>query len=76
MRLPPRNPPPESKAYLILGIVAILLGAGIIYSTIHPSDYNLHHPNEYHHPSYLRGIGWMIVGLVFLVPAIIRRIRK
>jgi uncharacterized membrane protein len=76
MRLPSRFPPPESNAYLIVGIAAVLLGIANIYSTIHPSRYDMDHPNAYHHPSYLNGISWIILGLAFLIPAINRRIKK
>ena len=47
MRLTPRNPPPETKAYIILGVGAIFLGISIIYGTFHPSDYDLRNPKGY-----------------------------
>ena len=76
MRLPHRFPPPESNAYIILGCAGILLGLGIIYNSIYPSTYDLSHPNAYHHPTILRGVGWLITGFIFLIPSINRRIRK
>ncbi len=76
MRLTPRNPPPETKAYIILGVGAIFLGIAIIYGTIHPSYYDLRNPKGYGHPTILKGIIWLIVGLGFFIPAILRRMRK
>jgi hypothetical protein len=76
MRLTPRNPPPQTKAYIILGVGTIFLGVGIIYGTIHPSDYYLQNPNSYGRPTILKGIICLIVGLGFFIPAILRRMRK
>jgi H+/Cl- antiporter ClcA len=66
MRLTPGNPPPETQAYIILGVGAIFLGISIIYGTFHPSDYDLRNPKGYGHPTILKGIIGIIVGLGFL----------
>jgi hypothetical protein len=76
MRLPPRTPPPESKAYLILGVAGILLGVLTIYSVTHSSEFEQGGPNEYHRSTIWGGIGWLMCGFGFLIPAIMRRIRK
>ena len=65
IRLPSLYPPPESNAYVILGYVGLLFGIGTIYSSIHPSSYNLRYPNSYRYLTILRGIGWLIIGLFF-----------
>jgi hypothetical protein len=74
MRRWPQPPPPESNAYLILGIASTLLGIAAIYGSI--SEYVHEHPGVHHHPTFFGGIVWLIIGLAFLVPAIRRKIRK
>jgi hypothetical protein len=76
MRLPPRYPPPESNAYLIVGIAATLLGIATIYGSMNPSRYVQDHPNAYHNPTIVRGFIWLIIGLVFLIPAVRRKMKR
>jgi len=76
MRLTPRNPPSDTKAYIILGVGLFFLGISFIYGSFHPSYYELQNPKGYAHPTILKGIICSIIGLGFFIPAILRRIRK
>jgi hypothetical protein len=76
MRLFPRRPPPESNAWLILGITGTLLGIAKIYGSIYPSKWVLEHPGAYHNPTILEGVVWLVIGLTFLIPAIKRKFKK
>jgi hypothetical protein len=77
MRLPKRFPPPESNAYLILGIASTLLGLGHLYDITHPDKFNNGQSDtSYHHPTIFSSILYITIGILFLIPAIRRKIKK
>jgi hypothetical protein len=75
MRRWPAPPPPESNAYLIIGIAGTLLGIATLWGSVYPSKYVQEHPAAYRNPSLFGGLVWLIFGLAFLIPAIRRKMK-